>query len=110
MGIDPDGDMLTDYEATDYAGLIPEISDDFGGETGDLVREHAKAVVQLRRLSAELSRLRGTETQWGVQRFSFMSGMFTTEFGSEKAAEDEVESSDWGTVVSRSVGPWEAAQ
>jgi hypothetical protein len=38
-----------DYEATDYAGLCQEISDMFMGETGDLIRDHARAVILLRR-------------------------------------------------------------
>lgn len=44
------GDARLDYRSTDYNELRAEISDDFMGETGDLVREHALAVMELRAL------------------------------------------------------------
>jgi hypothetical protein len=37
-----------DYEANNYGDLCAELSDIFMGETGDLIREHARAVLALR--------------------------------------------------------------
>lgn len=53
--VDQPGPPQLDYEATDYTGLQVEISDVFTGETGDLIREHAKAVLALRELNAAVT-------------------------------------------------------
>lgn len=45
-----------DYEATTYEGLQAEIGDDFLGETGDLIREHARAVLVLRAIKDRMDR------------------------------------------------------
>jgi hypothetical protein len=50
---------LASYEGQTYADLQQEISDDFMGETGDLIREHARAVLTQRSLLALVGQLQG---------------------------------------------------
>lgn len=40
-------EILSNYEGKTYADLTLEISDAFTGETGDLIREHAKLILAL---------------------------------------------------------------
>jgi hypothetical protein len=43
-----------EYEGTTYEDLCAEISDGYMGETGDLVREHARSVLEVRQLRARV--------------------------------------------------------
>lgn len=46
-----------EYEGETYDDLKVEISDAFMGETGDLVREHARFVLAVREMQDELARV-----------------------------------------------------